>query len=73
MLIHTATNEEDLKTLRIDFPLMRKVGEIVVKLHRRNKSRFIGPKMQQRVCLNEAPPTVHEKALKGEAKSHGIA
>lgn len=50
---------------------MSQIGEITVKVHRydmgylveRGESKFSG----------DVPGTVHEKALKGEAKSHGIS
>jgi hypothetical protein len=52
---------------------MNKVGDIVVKLHRRDKCHFIGPEVEHDAPLDEPPSVVHEKALKGQAKSHGIA
>ncbi|PMD38440.1 hypothetical protein L207DRAFT_585338 [Hyaloscypha variabilis F] len=71
--IHTSTDDENLDALETDKSLMNKVGEIVVKLHRRHKSHFIGPKVEHDAPLDAPPSVVHEKALKGQAKSHGIA
>ncbi|KAE9368743.1 hypothetical protein N431DRAFT_347016 [Stipitochalara longipes BDJ] len=71
--IHTSTDDDEFDALPTDVPIVGKVGEIVIKLHRRYKGRFIGPKVQQDAPLNEPPSIVHEKALKGQAKSHSIA
>jgi hypothetical protein len=50
---------------------MGAVGEIVIKVLRRTEAQSVGLKIEQDSLLDGHPSTVHEKALKGEAKSHG--
>lgn len=49
---------------------MAKIGEITVRIIRKTESIFIG---YDSYSTNMAPPfEVHAKALKGNAKSHGV-
>jgi hypothetical protein len=50
---------------------MGAVGEIVIKVLRRTEAQPAGLKIEQGSLLDDRLSTVHEKALKGEAKSHG--
>jgi len=57
--------------LHSDIEVMGAVGEIVIKVLRRTEAQLVGPKIEQDSLLDGLPSTVHEKALKGEAKPHG--
>lgn len=65
-----ATDDEQLDTLRSDIKVMGQVGEIVVKVLRRTEAKVIGRKIEQENLLSDNRSKVHEKALKGQAKSH---
>ena len=69
-LIVLATDDEQLDTLRSDIKAMGQVGEIVVKVLRRTEAKVIGRKIEQENLLSDNRSKVHEKALKGQAKSH---
>jgi len=69
-LIVLATDDEQLDTLRSDIKVMGQVGEIVVKVLRRTEAKVIGRKIEQENLLSDNRSKVHEKALKGQAKSH---
>ncbi len=68
-----ATDDEQLDTLRSDIKAMGQVGEIVVKVLRRTEAKVVGRKIEQENLLSDNPSKVHEKALKGQAKSHSIS
>jgi hypothetical protein len=68
-----AIDDEQLDTLRSDIKVMGQVGEIVVKVLRRTETKVVGLKIEQENLLSENPSKVHEKALKGQAKSHSTS
>jgi hypothetical protein len=72
-LIVLATDDEQLDTLRSDIKAMGQVGEMVVKVLRRTEAKVIGRKIEQENLLSDNPSKVHEKALKGQAKSHSTS
>jgi hypothetical protein len=72
-LIVLAIDDEQLDTLRSDIKVMGQVGEIVVKVLRRTETKVVGLKIEQENLLSENPSKVHEKALKGQAKSHSTS
>ncbi len=68
-----ATDDEQLDSLRSDTKVMGQVGEIVVKVLRCTEPKAVGWKIVQENLLEDHPTSVHEKALKGQAKSHSIS
>jgi hypothetical protein len=56
-----------------DAAAMKQVGEMVVKVFRRGQAVAIGPKMVKEELLDKHPSVVHEKAMKGDVKVHGIS
>jgi hypothetical protein len=50
---------------------MSRIGVIVVEVHRRSERRPIPFRGNGSNLL--APSEVHEKAMKGDAKSHGVS
>ena len=52
---------------------LSRLGEIVIKVFRRGESLPVGPKIVEDSVLHEHPTVVHEKAMKGDAKSHGTS
>ena len=72
-LIVLATDDEQLYTLRSDTMVMGHVGEIIAKVSRRTEVKVVGLKIVQENLLEHRPSNVHEKALKGQAKSHSIS
>ena len=65
-----ATDDEQLDTLRSDTMVVGYVGEIIVKVSRRTEVKVVGLKIVQENLLSDNRSKVHEKALKGQAKSH---
>lgn len=67
----SATDEDKLQDLKTDSKLMLGAGEILVHVYRATEAKWEPASEQSNV---EAPPPtitkVHEKALKGQAKSH---
>jgi hypothetical protein len=68
-----ATDDEQLDTLQTDIEYMDQLGEIVVKVLRRTEAKFVGRKVEQENLLEGHHSRVHEKALKGQAKSHSVS
>jgi urease alpha subunit len=68
-----AIDDEKLDTLSSDIKVMGQVGEIVVKVLRRTEAKVIRRKIEQENLLSDNPLKVHEKALKGQAKSHSTS
>lgn len=52
---------------------MNQVGEITVKVRRYDRGYALGGSAFVDKKLGDHPAKVHEKALKGDAKSHGIS
>jgi hypothetical protein len=50
---------------------MTKVGEITIEVHRKSEHRLVP--FKSRLKDLASPSEVHEKALKGDAKSHGVS
>jgi len=65
--------EDKLEEVHNDTQTMSRVGEIMVKVYRRSEAVDRGPKLVLGKVLEDRPEVVHESALKGEAKSHGIS
>lgn len=63
----------DATTLQEEKARFSKVGEVIVKVYRKNNTLQPGGKKDQCNNFNSYEDPVNEKALKGEAKSHGIA
>lgn len=69
-----ATDDSKLANVCEDMRRMDQVGEIVVKIYRGGKIEDIdGNPATPAVNLGGAETSVHEKALKGGAKSHSAS
>lgn len=66
-----ASDFVDATTIREDKARLSKVGEVIVKVYRDSKAK---PAKNNHLHsnFNSYEKVVHEKAVKGEAKSHGI-
>lgn len=74
MLISPATDDDKLAEVCEDMKRIENVGEIVIKIHRGGESKdttttYSANRANQRGVEDE----VHEKALKGDAKSHSMS
>lgn len=56
-----------------DYDILSQIGEIVVKVFRRDEPQPIGAKIVEDSVLDDHPTVVHETAMKGDAKSHGTS
>lgn len=68
-------DEDKLKEVKKDAKLMEKIGEIEVKLYRASTISTIPKDMEtpRDMSVGLKKLAVHEKALKGQAKSHQVS
>ncbi|KAL2063579.1 hypothetical protein VTL71DRAFT_5384 [Oculimacula yallundae] len=75
--IQTCMEDEKLKDIKKDTQRMNEVGEIVVTVHRSGPAKMDTAMPVAVAAANAAIQTtnakVHEKALKGQAKSHSVS
>jgi hypothetical protein len=65
-------DDEKLKDVKEDLKVIRKIGEIEIKVFRTSEGTSVEAKPATSLA-SSMPAKVHEKALKGDTKSHGIS
>jgi len=70
--IETTSDDARVGDLKNDTERMGKVGEILVKIYRGDKGEPSQNKLTSFDPLGDGSGEVHEKALKGQAKSHSV-
>jgi hypothetical protein len=70
--LNSATEDAKLVSVSTDAKRMGVIGEIMVKLYRAECYEREGKKVVHQKLLSKGPEEVHEKALKGQAKSLGV-
>lgn len=68
--LYLAEGEEELERIDQDSHELRQIGEISVVVHRKFNAKPADYSTRDRLVADYEVP-VHEKALKGQAKSHG--
>jgi hypothetical protein len=72
VLILIAMDDTKLASIKSDSKLVKNFGEICLRVYRRSeaiRSKNQNPKVE---TGSKLIPEIHEKALKGQAKSHGV-
>lgn len=74
LMHHIAGDDEKLQDLNHDARSIGSVGEIEVRVERRTEGVVAGKKVVKEDGLESKHPSmVHERALKGQTKSHGVS
>ncbi len=72
MLTYIATDDEQLRTIAKDVKQIAKIGEMEIKIYRAGDGKPTEcTSIKRNDTLNISK--IHEKALKGEAKSHATS
>ena len=72
ILTVTASEDDKLSQVKEDAKIIAKTGEIVVYVHRRGDSQLVSTR-DIKTAFTGLGKEVHEKAIKGQAKSHGTS
>jgi hypothetical protein len=72
VLILIATDDAKLASMKQDSELVKSVGEISVRVYRKSEAVHSNDQNPRPGTGSEVVSEVHEKALKGQAKSHGL-
>ena len=73
LLTFPAIDDSKLTDVKKDMKYIDKVGEITVKVYRGGETESISGISGRNTKLGRRASSVHEKALKGQAKSHSTS